>query len=232
MRKPVKYLEVLAVLVISIALGVACKLHWPDSSGWPEVSAFVIGAIALYFQTVEHILTWPLYIVSVVIYAYVFHQGRLFADRDLQILYVFLSVHGWVSWQRGGKGKSTLQMSRLKPILWIPVILVTAVGTALYYPSLVARQDPAPLVDGLLTCASVVTQLLLNRKVFENWPLWVVIDGAYVWLYITRQYYATSILYAAFTVLAAVGWIQWHKRMKELQFQPIVQSTISNYPRG
>lgn len=215
MQKPIKHLEVLTVLVVSIAIGVACKLNWPDSSGWPEVWAFVVGAVALYFQTVEHLLTWPIYIVSVAIYAYVFHQGRLFADRDLQILYVFLSIHGWASWQRGGEKHSNLKISRLKPVLWVPVILFVAGGTALYYPSLVARQDPAPIIDGLLTCASVVTQILLNRKIYENWALWVAIDGAYVWLYMSRKYYATSILFVAFTILAAVGWIQWHKRLKK-----------------
>lgn len=230
MKRPINYLHLALVLTISIGIGVACKRHWPDSSGWPEVFAFVIGAVALYFQTVEHILTWPFYIVSVVIYAYVFHEGKLFADRDLQLLYVLLSIHGWISWQRGGKNHENLKVSRLKPILWIPVVLVVAAGTALYHPSLVARQDPAPVVDGLLTCASVMTQILLNRKIFENWAFWVVIDSAYVWLYITRQYYATAILYAAFTVLACVGWWQWSRTLRA-QSLGVAPAELTNNPR-
>ncbi len=215
MKPPVKIYHAIAVLVLSIVIGVACKRYWPDSSGWPEVWAFVIGAVALYFQTVEHVLTWPLYIISVAIYAYVFHEGKLFADRDLQLLYVLLSIHGWISWQRGGIRKTNLPVSRLRPILWLPVILVVALGTALYYPSLVARQDPAPLIDGLLTCASVVTQILLNRKIYENWALWVLIDATYVWLYLSRSMRATAILYAAFTVLAVVGWWQWNRSLRQ-----------------
>lgn len=217
MQKPIKYWEVFAVLVVSILIGVACKLIWPDSSGWPEIYAFIIGALAVYFQTVEHIFAWPTWIVSVAIYAYVFHEGKLFADRDLQLLYILLSIHGWASWQKGKIESEKLKVTRLKPILWPLVVGSIVAGTALYYPSLVARQDPAPILDGLLTCASVVGQILLNRKIYENWAMWVLIDGMYVWLYITRQYYATAILYGIFTILAVIGWINWHKSMKVTQ---------------
>lgn len=228
MQKPIKYLDLLVVLLVSIAVGVACKLGWPDSSGWPEVFAFVLAAVAVYFQTVQHILAFPSWIVCVSIYAYVFHQGQLYADRDLQFLYVILSIHGWISWHKP-KTKPELKVSRLKPLLWIPVLGIIALGTALYYPSLVAREDPAPFWDGFLTVSSVVAQFLLNRKIYENWAMWVLINGAYIPLYIDRGYRATAIIYGVFWILAVIGWIQWRKDLASKDC-PVLDPQ-SSYPR-
>ncbi|MBI1332303.1 MAG: nicotinamide mononucleotide transporter [Armatimonadetes bacterium] len=215
MQRPIKFVELALVLVVSTAVGVFCKLHWPDSSGWPEVWAFVIGAVAVYLQTIEHILSWPTWMLCVAIYAYVFHQASFFADRDLQVLYFVLSIHGWMSWQKGKGREEKLKVNRLKPVYWIPVLAAIGLGTAAYYPYLVSAKDAAPFWDGLLTSGSVVTQVLLNRKVYENWALWVLIDGIYVPLYIWRGLHATAILYFVFFLLAIWGWVAWHRSLRE-----------------
>jgi nicotinamide mononucleotide transporter len=212
LQKPIKYFELFLVLAVSITVGVACKLYWPDSSGWPEVWAFVFGAVAVYFQTVEHILTWPTWIVCVLIYSYVFYQGRLFADAILQIFYFVLSIHGWMLWRRG-EVQNDLPVTRMKPIGWIPFFAIILIGTAIYTPILKHFNGAAPFIDALLSISSVVTQYLLNRKIYENWMMWVLINGAYIPLYLSRGYKATAILYAVYWILAVLGWISWRKSL-------------------
>ena len=42
------------------------------------------------------------------------------------------------------------------------------------------------------------------------WPLWLVVDAGYVALYASQGLLFTTLLYVAFTVLAALGWSKWY----------------------
>jgi nicotinamide mononucleotide transporter len=58
----------------------------------------------LYFASVwliarKRMLTWPLGIVSVILYGILFWQIRLYSDMLEQVYYLALSVWGWVSWR-------------------------------------------------------------------------------------------------------------------------------------
>jgi nicotinamide mononucleotide transporter len=43
----------------------------------------------------------------------------------------------------------------------------------------------------------------------ETWLLWIVVDSAYVALFISRGLYPTALLYAGFVVLEANGYRLW-----------------------
>ena len=66
-----------------------------------------------------------------------------------------------------------------------------------------------PYLDSTLTVCSLIAQWLMTRKVLENWMLWIVLDVAYVGLFIHRALYPTALLYSVFLVLAAMGHVQW-----------------------
>ena len=63
--------------------------------------------------------------------------------------------------------------------------------------------------DALTTSISLGAQWLLNRKRLENWILWIIADVIYVPLYLYKALYLTSILYAVFLAMAAMGLLQW-----------------------
>lgn len=180
-------------------------------SDWFEVSAFITGVIGVYLAAVEHLLLWPISIVNVLIYAWVFYTGRLYADMTLQFFYFALCIHGWWSWMHGGAKETELKISRLTPKQWGLAVVAVVVGTAIYTPLVAHYKGSAPFVDSLLTSASIVAQILLNRKVFDNWIMWILIDAAYVPLYVSRHFEATAILYFLFIVLAVVGLVNWRR---------------------
>ena len=65
---------------------------------------------AVYLTVRQVIWCWPLGMVSVTLYAWVFYDAKLYADMGLQVLYFALSVYGWWAWLHGGKdhGKLTV----------------------------------------------------------------------------------------------------------------------------
>lgn len=204
--RPIHWPRFAAVFTVSLALAIGC--HMQLGSDWYEVAGFVTGTVGVYLAAVEHIWNWPVGIANVILYSYVFWQSRLYADMTLQLLYVGLLAHGWASWLRG-TGHNTLPVTRLAARLWPVVAVAIAAGTAIYVPIIQHFKGAQPFLDSILTVASIVGQVMLNRKVIENWLVWIVADAVYIPLYISRQLYVTAILYGVFLVLAVIGWREW-----------------------
>ncbi len=207
--------RLLAIFGGSAAIALAC--HFWLGSDWFEVAGFVTGVVAVYLVAIEHIWNWPIGIVNVLIYAYVFWNVRLYADMTLQIVFFVLAVHGWWSWLRGGTGGSKLEISRLTAVGWTIAGAIVVVGTAVYKPIIEHYKGASPFWDTLLTVMSLVAQVLLNRKVLENWWFWIAIDLAYVPLYLSRKLYPTTFLYMIFLALAVQGWMNWSRTLRRAE---------------
>jgi nicotinamide mononucleotide transporter len=71
----------------------------------------------------------------------------------------------------------------------------------------------ATLPDALTTAFSIITTFLLVWRKLENWLYWVVIDAAYVWIYLSTE----AVLFAAMMVLnigmALYGYVNWRREM-------------------
>lgn len=204
-----------AVSVLSVVVGLA--LHFKFGGDWYEFAGFVTGVVGVYLVAVEHIINWPVGLLNVAIYAWVFYTSRLFADMSLQLFFFALGVHGWVEWARGGVAKTQLSISRIPMIGWLWVALIWVAGTAIYYPVIRHFNGAAPFIDSSLTVASIIAQVLLNFKKIENWILWILVDIIYIPLYISRGLVATSVLYGLLFVLAVMGLLGWIRTFRGLQ---------------
>ena len=72
-----------------------------------------------------------------------------------------------------------------------------------------------PYLDSFTTWASVLTTLMVARKIIENWLYWVVIDFVSIFLYLDRGLYQTAALFVLYIVLAVAGYIIWTKKYRE-----------------
>jgi nicotinamide mononucleotide transporter len=70
-----------------------------------------------------------------------------------------------------------------------------------------------PWLDALLTTTSLVAQWMMTRKILENWLVWIALDVVYVPMFISQGLYATALLYAAFLVLALMGFVEWRRSL-------------------
>jgi nicotinamide mononucleotide transporter len=65
-------------------------------------------------------------------------------------------------------------------------------------------------VDALLFFGSLSAQILMVYQKYESWPLWLAVDAGYVALYASQDLLFTTLLYVAFTLIAAMGWRSWY----------------------
>lgn len=176
-----------------------------------EVTAAAFGVVSVFLSTRQNIWSWPTAIVNVALYTVVFYEGRLYGQMGLQPVYLALSAYGWYQWLHGGEQGSKLRVTSASPRM-IATLAVLTLAAWVILAAILRRTDAAlPWLDALLTTTSLTAQWMMTRKILENWILWIVVDVVYVPMFITQGLYATAILYAAFLVLAIMGFAEWRR---------------------
>ena len=184
-------------------------LEWSPLEG----IAAAFGVISVYLSTRQNIWSWPTAIVNVGLYTIVFYNGRLYGQMGLQTVYLVLSIYGWYQWLHGGEQHAKLRVSRASPRL-LAVLGGLNLVAWIALAAVLRRTDAAlPWLDALLTTTSLVAQWMMTRKILENWILWIVVDIVYVPMFLSQRLYATALLYAAFLVLAVMGFVEWRRSL-------------------
>lgn len=182
-----------------------------------ELAGVVLGIIAVWLTTRQNIWCWPTGILSVGLFVVVFHDARLYAAMVLQLAYVALGFYGWYAWLHGGSGHTRLTVSRVSGTL-LALLAVAAAAAAALFGIVLARNTDAvvPYLDSALTSFSLVAQFLQARKWIENWFVWMIVDTAYVAMYLSQGLAMTALLYGVYLGLAFVGLIAWKRSLARI----------------
>ena len=150
-------------------------------------------------------ITWPWWALSSALYGVLFIQWELFASAALQIVFIVAAVIGWFGWEPSGARPGAVK-NKQRALILIAIV----VATLALAPILKSLGAASTYVDAILFFGSLSAQILMVYEKYENWPLWLVVDAGYTALYASQKLLFTSLLYAAFTVLAAMGWSKWY----------------------
>ena len=183
-----------------------------------ELVAVLLTLAAVYLTARQVIWCWPLAMVSVTLYAVVFHGARLYADMGLQAIYFALALYGWWAWLRGGEDRGELEVSTASWPLRFALLAVGAIAGAALGMTLKTFTDASlPFMDSTLTSFSIIGQWMQTRKILEAWLLWIAVDVFYVGMFIFKGLFLTAGLYAVFLYLAALGFISWRRSMDTIR---------------
>jgi nicotinamide mononucleotide transporter len=178
---------------------------------WTEAVAVVFGAAAVALTIRQSLWCWPLGLVQVALYVYVFYQARLYSDMVLHVIYVVLQVYGWYRWRSGERG-SALPVSYLSLAERASWAMAIALAAFVWGEAMLRYTDAAaPRADAFIAAASLAAQYLLAIKKLENWIVWIVVDVVAIAVYWGRDLRLTSGLYCVFLALCALGLIEWRK---------------------
>lgn len=180
---------------------------------WLEVAAFWIALAMVLANFRVHPVAWPLAIVSSLLYGLLFLDSRLYGEAALQLVFVAVALWGWWQWLRGTTGDGTpLRVRRMAPRERALVATVTLAAWPVLGWLLDRHTDSdVPYLDALPTVGSLAGQLLLGRKLIENWAVWVAVNVVSVALFAAKGLWLTVLLYALFAVLSVVGWRAWRR---------------------
>ncbi len=192
---------------------------------WVELISVITAIIYVVLAARQDIRCWLFGIISAMLWTYaaaVYY--KLYVDAILQVYYVIMGVYGWYAWSSGFKKHSlespqsqrlisTLKMQTHFQIIIGGLILTAIVGTLFKNYTDAA----ATYLDAFTTVFSIITTVLVARKVLENWLYWIVIDATYIYLYGSRGGYLFAFLNIVYVIIAIIGFIHWRKEFLKIR---------------
>lgn len=177
-----------------------------------EILAAVLSALGVWLMARRRPWAWPVGLVSVLIYAWVFIEVRLYSDALLQGAFAAMLVYGWSRWLRNLGEDGRVRIAPL-PLPRAALHLVIGALGALALGAFMARCTNAdlPWLDAALAAFSLVAQWWQARRHTAAWWLWIGVDVIYIGMYLHKDLQVTAMLYALFLGLAASGLRQWQR---------------------
>ncbi len=191
---------------------------WLRNQSLLETSGVITGILCVYLAAKNNIWNWPIAIVSVLIYIFIFFEAKLYADTGLQVYFFMMNFYGWYFWSRKHERKKVpVTLITLKEII-ISVAVIAVFTAGLGFFLYKGTDASFPFVDSFCTACSLVAQVFLARKVLENWLIWIFVDIIYVGVYIFKDLHLTAGMYALYIVIAAIGYFDWRKEYLRSRF--------------
>ena len=187
---------------------------WGQSTSWLEIVAMLTGVAGVWLTARQNILCFPIGIINVVLYAWLFFSPgiQLYADAMLQCIYVFLLIYGWMKWSK--KSNVTIVPEKIEFKSFVRLILFGISATILSGYFFEKYTDASyPWLDSSLTCMSLAAQWMVAKKFIENWIVWIIADIIYIPLFVVKHLPLTAHLYGIFLILAVIGYVDWKKKL-------------------
>ena len=149
----------------------------------------ILGAVFSFFSTLFYVLAleicWPLGVVATIINACLYGLSGIYGDMGLEIIYFFLMFYGWYEWRYGGRGKAKREITHLRALTLVKLIVFVLIGVAVTFGILkFYTSSTVPALDSVTTVLSLAAQTMMCLKIIETW---IVLICSRVWQRICRM---------------------------------------------
>jgi nicotinamide mononucleotide transporter len=188
-----------------------------------EFFGTIAGAIAVWLSAKANIWSWPLGLINVTLFFFLFFQVQLYPDMFLQLFFFVTNLIGWWRWahplpQEEDK-KRELKISWLPLTQLIMLGLLSIGGTMIFglfaknlhdlFPAVFSLPSAFPYLDSFVTVVSIAATFLLIQKKIESWIMWLVVDIVASYLYFAKEIKFVGIEYLVFCFMAAFAVWNW-----------------------
>lgn len=201
---------------------------WGYQMSYLEFFGTIAGFIAVWLASKANIWSWPLGLINVTLFFFLFFQVQLYPDMFLQIFFFVTNLLGWWRWTHPKPleedQKKELKVSFMLTKHLVILFAVGLAGTFLFgsmasrlhewFPVLFNKPSAFPYMDSFVTVMSIITTFLMIQKKIECWALWILIDVVAAYMYFIKGIKFVGFEYLVFCFIAAFGLLNWIKEYK------------------
>jgi len=191
-----------------------------------EFIGTVLGLISVFLAARANIFTWPTGIANAIFFLVIFYQIHLYSDMFLQMYFCGMGVYGWFTWKYKAEHRQsairTLSNKQRLQLAGLIAAVVLIVGTLisqihLIIPQVFEKPASFPYIDTFIAVSSVIAVILLARRIFETWVLWILVDITSIGLYSVKGVKLIALEFVIFLALAVLGIISWYRLWKKVE---------------
>jgi nicotinamide mononucleotide transporter len=188
-----------------------------------EIVGNLLGLASAIGGMRRKVWAWPVGIVANVLLFTVFMtMGTVFADTQQtyllgqagrQIMFIIVSVYGWVQWQRA----SGVDTAAVNPrwATWTErgfLVLAAAVLVGALTPAFQALGSYPPVwADAWIFTGSLLATYAMARGWVEFWLIWIGVDVVGVPLLLQAKFYPSATMYMVYGMIVIWGFVVWLK---------------------
>jgi nicotinamide mononucleotide transporter len=201
---------------------------WGTPVSYLELVGSIAGGLAVWLSAKASLWSWPIGILNVILFFFLFFQSRLYPDMFLQVYYLVTNLVGWWRWARPREGEEDLKSELKVSLMTRNQLLVSAsigvVGTILlgmfasrlheWFPLIFTQPSAAPFQDSFITVVSILAQYYMMHKKVECWIMWLLVDILATYVYFSRDLLIGSFLYFIFCGMAIFALWNWYREYK------------------
>lgn len=177
-----------------------------------EYSAVIFNLTYLILLINEKKLCWYFGIMGSTISIWLFFRIGLYSESILYIYYVAVGIYGLYLWNKPGEKKLVItDLSFAQHVKWA----LTGILGGLLMGFLFSRYSDAKsaYLDAFTTSFSFMASYLEARKILGAWVLWILINGATIWLYQQRELDLYTLLTGLYFIASFLGYLKWKELM-------------------
>ena len=189
-----------------------------------EIFTLVTGVIYIILEIRQKNLMWVVGILTSVAAMWVFFRQGLYASFGLNTYYLVTSFIGLWQWRKdrdkiaaGSEKDACIRLKRLTLRTVTVSAIVTAAGTFALAHLMELLENPMSYLDSAVAVLSAVATWWLVRCYIQQWWLWIAADLVSTILCATQGLWWMTVLYAAYTVSAVIGYIHWKRNGQYMQ---------------
>jgi nicotinamide mononucleotide transporter len=200
-----------------------------------EFFGTVAGTLAIVLEAKANIWYWPVGLVNIILFFFLFYQVQLYPDMFLYVFFFITNLLGWWRWSHPEKmeedRKHELRVSYMKPKQILIICFVGVAGTLIVgafagriheiFPGMFPKPSAFPFLDSFVAVMSVITTFLVIGKKIECWIFWILIDLIAMAMYFVKDIKLVAFEYLVFSVIAAFGLWNWIRQYRAYHQAPL-----------
>jgi nicotinamide mononucleotide transporter len=183
-----------------------------------EIIAVATGLLSVWYSKKINVLVFPIGIISVLLYVFIFIKNGLFANAVINFLYFVISVFGWWNWVKATSNEQRATSNDTLQVTFLTKkhrLLTLAIVFVLLIISKIFTSDVPTFLDYFTGVLGLGGMLLTALKKVENWVLYLLCDIILIPLCIVNGLYLTVLQYLIYAIIAVMGCISWSKEAKK-----------------
>jgi nicotinamide mononucleotide transporter len=201
---------------------------WGYPMSYIEFFAVAISGLATWLVARNNVWTWPIAVVGVILFFFLFYQIQLYPDMFLQVFFLITYLLGWWRWTHPEKGEEVVRNSNVQRalritrmpsrqlVIWTLASVVATVTLGQFasnlhtlFPVLFSKPSAFPYLDSFTTVMSIAGTFMMIEKRLECWYVWLVIDVISTYMYFVKDIKLVGVEYFVFCIIAGLGAWTW-----------------------